>query len=60
MKYSIIAIMVLVGGCAHVAPQHLVAPKPHVVAKPVPATTPNAIVKKRWYDKFKHHPKMFH
>jgi hypothetical protein len=55
--------MVLVGGCAHVAPQHMVTQtKPHiaVVKPPVVATTPNAIVKKRWYDKFKHHPKMFH
>ena len=32
-----------------------------VVAKtsPVEATTPNQIVKKRWYDRFKVHPKWF-
>jgi len=34
------------------------APKQSV--KSPEATTPNQIVKKRWYDRFKVHPKWFH
>lgn len=33
------------------------APK---MAAPAEAATPNQIVKKRWYDRFRVHPKWFH
>jgi len=61
-----VSAVILLAGCAHVAPPH-VAPvvKQHVVkpvAKPAPVVpaTPNAVVKKRWYSHFPHHPKWFH
>ena len=63
-KVSIALLAVLVSGCAHAPAPKLqthVAPKVFI-AKPkaAPAVTPNQIVKKRWYDRFKVHPHFFH
>ena len=65
MKKLVLSVsaVILLAGCAHVAPPHIAVPhKP--VAKPaapiVVPVTPNAVVKKRWYSHFPHHPKWFH
>lgn len=63
------AVAMLVGGCAHKPadpPKQQVnramkadkraAPK---TPAPIEAPTPNETVKKRWYDRFKVHPKWF-
>ena len=58
-----VSVVLFLTGCVHAPLPKL---QPHVahkviVAKPkAPAVTPNQIVKKRWYDRFKVHPKWFH
>lgn len=62
------AVALLVSGCAHqpqpAQPQVNRGMKADKFAAPkkaaaVEATTPNQIVAKRWYDRFKMHPKWF-
>lgn len=61
--FSSASIALLLAGCATglPAPKMTVAPHRAIVAKaaPVPtveAATPNAVVKKRWFDHFRKHP----
>lgn len=63
-----VSLTALLAGCASAPKLPITQPgtsiahkKAPVVAKakPVEATTPNQIVKKRWYDRFKVHPKWF-
>lgn len=62
------AVALLVSGCAHNVPQvnrtakadKQSYTKSAKTVQPVEAVTPNQIVKKRWYDRFKVHPKWFH
>jgi len=65
-----VSLMALLAGCAtpqmmQSQPQVNRAAKANKYAAPkavasVEATTPNEIVKKRWYDRFRVHPKFFH
>lgn len=64
-KLAAAAALLMLAGCAN-APKPPVTQPPIVhkapakkAANPVEATTPNQIVKKRWYDRFKVHPKWF-
>lgn len=63
-KLAIAAAALLLAGCAAVPkdqPKHnYTKPAKVVQAAPVEAITPNQVVKKRWYDRFKVHPKWFH
>jgi hypothetical protein len=59
------AVVLILGGCAHAPLPRLqphVAHKQTAIAHPAPsiAQTPNQTVAKRWYDRFKVHPKWFH
>ncbi|HZR77349.1 hypothetical protein [Bradyrhizobium sp.] len=63
MKKLVIVSALLLGGCSSMERPQLGIihhSKPKVEAEPPAAVTPNDQVKKRWTDKFKHHPKFFH
>ena len=54
----------IVKAAPKVQPAPMPAPAPVVIpapaAPPAVEATPNEVVKKRWYDKFKKHPHFFH
>lgn len=55
------AVALMVGGCASAPKQHPAPKKKLSIAKaaPVEQPTPNQEVQRRWYDRFKSHPKWF-
>lgn len=59
---SVVSVVLLLAGCASLpAPKMMVAPHRAIAAKVAPAaaveaTTPNAVVKKRWFSHFRKHP----
>lgn len=61
-KLAVAAAVLMLAGCASVPDSKQAAPKkpPAVKVAPVEQPTANQVVKKRWYDRFKKHPRFFH